>query len=218
MSRVSKAAKWAGKFLLQVPIYLVTSYLVRQLLGSTYHLLIKAGSVLPPNLLLQHFLIVSLLDGFLAGFLGLLVLRATFLLPFRTQGANESPLKNPQTWTWILFSGWFMLGILKLIAENTHQSVLAASSGVTFSGLIGAFFTSGCQLSGVDVHQIVFSDCMNQLNFTHPWLGTIGYSAAALIPSGWVRPLYRQPESNDGLPLTEGAKADEESPQERLAQ
>jgi|HubBroStandDraft_5_1064220.scaffolds.fasta_scaffold466691_1 hypothetical protein len=194
MSRASKAAKWTGKLLLQVPIYLVTSYLVRQLLGGCYGLLIKAGSVLPPNLLFQHFLIVSLLDGFLAGLLGLLVLRATFLLPFRMQGGNESALKKPQAWTWILFTGWLMLGILKWIAKNTHQSVLAASSGVTFSGVIQAFFGSGCQLLGTDIHQMIFSDCMNQLNFTHLWLGTIGYSAAALTPSGWVRLLRKQPQ------------------------
>jgi hypothetical protein len=219
MSRASEAPKWTGMLLLQVPIYLVTSYLVRQLLGSIYRLLIKAGSVLPPNLLLQHFLIVSLLDGFLAGLLGLLVLRATFLLSFRIQGSNESALKKPQTWTWILFTGWFMLGILKWIARNTHQSVLTASSSVTFSGAIEAFFGSGCQLMGADIRQMVFSDCMNQLNFTHPWLGTIGYSAAALVPSRWLRPLNKQPESNEGFPLiTEGTKADEQSTQERLAQ
>lgn len=219
MSRTSEAAKWIGKLLLQVPIYLVASYLVRQLLGSSYRLLIKAGSVLPPNLLLQHFLIVSLLDGFLAGLLGLLVLRATFLLPFRTRGGNESVLKKPQTWTWILFTGWFMLGILKWVAESTHHSVLTASSGVTFSGAIEAFFGSGCQLIGADIRQMVFSDCMDQLNFTHPWLGTIGYSAAALVPSRWLGPPNKRPESNEGFPLiTEGAKADEQSPQERLAQ
>lgn len=35
---------------------------------------------------------------------------------------------------------------------------------------------------------------MTQTSFTYPWLGTIGYSAAALIPVGWKNRLYNSPD------------------------
>lgn len=178
--------KWTGMLLLQIPLYLVTSYVMRQLLGSCYGLLIKAGANLPANLLLQHFLFVAIVDGFLAGLLGVMTIRAMMLLPTRLNVALGSMWQRPQVWTWTVATCWFAFGLSVWIAANMHPSLLATSSGLKFSDAITVFFGRGCDLSDLDVDRSVFRACMTQLSYTHPWLGTIGYSAAAFVPVRWI--------------------------------
>jgi hypothetical protein len=188
MSSAASKAKWVGMLLLQVPVYLVTSYAMRSLLGGSYRLLVKAGANLQPNFLLQHFLFVGLIGGFLAGLLGLLTMRAMLLVRVRTRAraANVPAWKKPQAWTWVISTCWLALGIFAWIAANTHPSALATSSDLSFSGVISVFFGRGCDLSGQTFDRSVLQGCMTQLSYTHPWLGTIGYSAAAFVPTRWT--------------------------------
>ena len=209
-----ESAKWTGKLLLQIPVYAVTSYIARQLIGTVYNLLIKSGAALPPALLQQHFLILSFIGGLLAGFLGLLTLKALLLLPFHSEHVYVTPWKRPQCWTWSIFTCIFILGILRWLAKNA--SVLSTNSDISLAGFIDAFFGSGCQLNSADIRQMTLNDCMNQITFTHPWLGTIGYSAATFIPHGWLNFLHRQPPSEPDLVMEN--KIDEQNHQERLAQ
>jgi hypothetical protein len=178
-------AKWTGKWLLQLPVYLVTSYLVRTLIGSSYHLLIIAGADLPTNFLLQHFLWVGLVGGFIAGLVGVLAFRAVLLLPLKLAPVAETPWKGPQAWTWFLPACWLLFGIMAWSANHTRHSVLATTAGPGTSGVIDAFFGSACSLtSGGNLSAMVLS-CTSQLTFTHPWLGTLGYSVAAFVPRWW---------------------------------
>jgi hypothetical protein len=217
VNRTMESAKWTGKLLLQIPVYLVTSYIARQLIGSTYNLLIKSGAALPLALLRQHFLILSFFGGLLAGILGLLALKVLMLFPFHAEYVYVAPWKRPQSWTWIIFTCVFLLGVLRWIVKNSDSSVLSSSSGISLAGFIDVFFGSGCQLNFADTHQSILNDCMNQITFTHPWLGTIGYSAAAFIPHRWLNSLHRVPSSEAEL-VAEDNKTDEQNPQERLAQ
>jgi hypothetical protein len=183
--RVSKA-KWVGRLLLQISIYVVTSYVMRELLGGCYTLLIKAHAQIPPNLLLQHFLVVSIFDGLLAGLLGIFAIRVMLLLPARIQPANEPAWKRPQAWTWVISTCWLAFGICVWLPTN--RSVLVSSTGLSISDTIRVFFGKGCDLSILS--RPALDACMTQISYAHPWLGTIGYSAAAFIPERWTKRLH----------------------------
>jgi hypothetical protein len=188
------AVWWAGKWLLQIPIYLVTSYVIRSLIGGLYKFLIKGGANLPPNLLLWHMLWVSIIGGFLAGLIGLIVVRAMLLLPNRLAGPPLNPAwRRPQAWTWVLPTCWLILGVLVWLKEHSHHSALASTSDVNVSDVITAFFGSGCYLAGGDFSADSLRGCMTQLSYTHPWLGTLGYSAAVFVSTEqFRRPLGSQ--------------------------
>ncbi|HEX5235699.1 MAG TPA: hypothetical protein VFW25_10260 [Silvibacterium sp.] len=194
MSSTASKAKWIGILLLHLPLYLVTSYVMRSLLGSGFRLLIKAGANLAPNLLLQHFLVVGLICGFLAGLMGIVTVRAMLLLPIGVPALNGPAWKRPQVWTWTISSCWFVFGIWAM--AGARPSVLAAPSGWWFSDVIKVIFGRGCDLS-IDLS--VFQGCMTQLSFTLPWMGTIGYSAAVLIPAEWISRLHNSVNGTEGL-------------------
>jgi hypothetical protein len=179
-------ARWIGKWLLQIPVYLVTSYLIQTLIGSCYRLCIKAGASLAPNYLLEHFLIVGTVGGFLAGLVGIVVFRASLLLPQKVQVSTGPAWKKPQAWTWVLPTCWLMFGFLALAGNHAHHSVLMTSGGRTSSGLIGAFFGDACYFPLVTRSQWVLQTCATQLTYTHPFLGTLAYSAAAFVPANWL--------------------------------
>jgi len=198
MTSGTNAAKWIGKWLLQIPVYLVTSYATGMLVASCYNLFVKAGANLPPRLLLQHFLWRALLDGFLAGLVGLAIFRAMLLLPFKSAPIGGPAWKRPQAWTWLLPTCWLALGMMTWSGNHIHRSVLATSESGNGLGLLDAFFGSGCSIPAT-VHGYAFLfSCMTQIEFTHPWLGTIGYSAAAFVPSDWFGKLRgsRLPDAN----------------------
>jgi hypothetical protein len=199
MSGATEKAKWVGMRLLHIPLYLVTSYVMRSLLGGGYRLLVKAGANLPPNFLLQHFLFVAIIDGFLAGLLGGLTIRTMLLLPISLRAIDGPALTRPQAWTWILGSCWFAWGLFVWIASNAHPSVLATSSDLSFSRVIRTVFGSGCDLSVPNIDNSFLLGCMTQLAYTHPWLGTISYSVAAFVPVGWTNRLRNSPDSTEGL-------------------
>lgn len=185
-SQRASAAKWFGKWLLQIPVYLVTSYLIRTLIGSCYRLLMKAGASLPSNFLLEHFLTVAVVAGFLAGLIGVVVFRAALLLPQKARAIPGPAWKKPQAWTWVLPTCWLLFGFVVWAAGHAHHSVLMTSEGITNSGLIGAFFGDGCYLPLVARSQWVFQTCMTQLTYTHPFVGSLAYSAAAFLPADWL--------------------------------
>ena len=179
------AAKWVGVWLLQLPLYLATSYLMRELIGNSYRLLIKAGANLRPNFLLQHFLWISLIGGFLAGLIGLQLLRAALLiLPPRTSPVTNAPWRRPQAWTWVIPTLCLAYGVSAWFGDHTRYSVLGSLGG-TRPDVFAAFFGDGCHLASSNVGISIIIYCMPQITFTHPWLGTIGYSAAAFVPSDW---------------------------------
>ena len=204
--QVSKA-RWFGVLLLQIPLYLITSYVMRSLLGGSYRLLIKAGATLPPNLLLQHFLFVGLIGGFLAGLLGLLAIRIMLLLPTGTQAPNGPAWRRPQAWAWVISTCWFAFGIFVWSVAHAQRSVLTTSSSIKFADLIAAFFGRGCDLSAPKIDLSVVQTCMNQISYTHPWLGTIGYSAAAFVPVGWTNDLNSSPDSVEELEVATEAQS-----------
>ena len=213
MKKQVSAAKWMGMLLLQIPVYLVTSNLMRSLIGGCYRLLIKADANMPPQLLLQHFLLVSMLDGFLAGVLGVAVFRAIILLPIRIQIASGPGWKRPQAWIWAISTCWLAFGILIWVATNSHRSVLATSRGIGFPDAIRVFFGTGCYLPAANLTQSVLGSCMTQLSYTHPWLGTIGYSAAAFIPAAWFNRLHNPSVSAEQLEVATDKQRPEQQTQ-----
>jgi hypothetical protein len=201
MSIGMNAVKWAGKWVLQLPAYFVTSYAVRTLMGSCYRILIRGGANLPPNFLLQHFLWVALVGGFVAGLAGLLLFRAMLLLPMNMNPVSGSVWKRPQAWTWILPTCVLAFGMMAWFGGQTHHSVLASSTVTGRASILGAFFGSGCSIPATIHDYGFFNDCMNQITFTHPWLGTLGYSAAAFLPSDWFGKLRHKtlPQEEAGI-------------------
>ena len=210
MSGRANVAWWTCKWLLQIPAYLVTSYVIRSLIGGLYKSLIRAGANLPPNLLLWHMLWVSIVDGFLAGLIGLFVVRAMLLLPNPTALPTGPAWRRPQAWTWILPTCWFALGVFAWLTDHVHPSVLASSSGLEASDFVTAFFGAGCNLTGGNFSSWTLRGCMTQMSYTHPWLGTIGYSAAAFV----------LPEHRRGLrgSLTPTEQASEHNQSDSIAQ
>jgi hypothetical protein len=193
----ANAAKWMGKWLLQIPAYWVTSYATGMLVAGCYNLLMRIGANLPPRLLLQHFLWRALLDGFLAGLVGLVIFRAMMLLPAKSARVHGPAWKRPQAWTWVIPTFWLAYGMLAWYGNHARFSVLG-SVGPTRPDLIAAFFGDGCSIAGSSVGISTIIYCMPQITFAHPWLGTLGYSAAAFIPSDWFAKLRgsRSPEVN----------------------
>ncbi len=177
----SNAMKWTGLWLLQIPVYLVTSYLIRTLMTIGYLSLIRIGADWPAHLLLEHFLWASLVGGFVAGLAGVLLFRAMLLLPIQLERSSSPAWTKPQAWTWVLPSCWLAFGMTAWLGSRGHGSVLEASHG---SGLLATFFGSGCFPGSGDFHAIVLGSCMKQTTFTHPWLGTLGYSLSAFFPLG----------------------------------
>jgi hypothetical protein len=182
-------AKWIGKWLLQIPVYVVTAYVMRLLIGTCYRLLTRLGGNLPPKFLLEHILLLGLICGFLAGLVGLLVFKAMLLLPLDIEPGPDSPWKRPQAWTWIFSTCWLAIGIISWPQTFAHHSVLSTSSGmagpvVSASDIIAAFFTQGCS-----VKTGILTNCMTQIRYSYPWLGTLGYSAAPFVQSGWWKRL-----------------------------
>jgi hypothetical protein len=176
MSRpIAVAAKWTGKLLLHLPVYLVTSYCVRYLIGGTFRLLIKAGANLPPQLLFRHFLILSFVGGWLAGVLGLVLLRAMFLLPIQLNIASATGWKNPKAWTRLLPT---IVLATELVSWLGAQRSVLASSGVSFPHF-STFFGDGC-----DLRYGPTEVCLIQVGYTHAWVGTLGYSASPFLPQG----------------------------------
>jgi len=207
--RVS-VAKWIGKWLLQIPVYLVTANLMQTLIGSCYRLALRSGAQLPPNILLDHMLVVALAAGFLAGLVGLLVFRAMLLLPSRPQILIEPKWKRPQAWTWVLAGCWFVFGVMTWFRHHALHSVLATSGGANFSNLIAAFFGNGCYLARAFSDQEVLQTCMTQLTYTCPLVGSLGYSAAAFVPSDWLVRLRQKGETlNDADPVIEQTEQDD---------
>ena len=146
MSNGTERGKWLGIWLLQIPIYLVTSYLVRTLMGSCYRLIVRSGANVSPNFLLQHFLWVGLAGGFVAGVAGLQILRATLLLlPAATSPVTRLPWKRPQAWTWVLTTLGMAYGVSAWFGGHVHHSVLADSAAGR-PDVIAAFFGDGCYL------------------------------------------------------------------------
>lgn len=193
MKNAGGAARWAGLWLLQLPLYLLTSYVIRELIRNSYRLLIRAGANLSPNFLLQHFLWVSLAGGFFAGLIGLQFLyTALLILPLHANPVTNVPWKRPQAWTWTIPSLWLAYGISAWFGNHARYSVLG-SLGATRLDVFAAFFGDGCHLAGSNVGISIIIYCMPQVTFTHPWLGAIGYSAAAFVPSNWMKRL-RSPE------------------------
>jgi hypothetical protein len=186
MTSGASAMKWTGLWLLQIPVYLVTSYLIRTLITVGYLLLLRAGVSLPANLLLEHFLWVGLVGGFVAGLVGVLLFRAMLLLPVDLKPPTETAWVRPQAWTWVLPSYWLATGVIAWLGNRGHGSVLDVSPEVRGLGMFAAFFGSGCYLGSGDFHAIALGSCMSQTTFTHPWLGTLGYSAAAFFPLGRI--------------------------------
>jgi hypothetical protein len=174
MSSVASKAKWTGKLLLHLPGYMVLSYCCARLIGGAFTLLIKAGATLPPQLLLQHFLVVNFAAGLLAGILGIELFRAMVLLPFRPKMVSVTGWKNPKAWTWIIPTLVLAVEIASWV--RAQRSVLA-SSGVSFSSFFAVFFGDACNLQYGPSEA-----CLTQVSYTHAWLGTLGYSASAFLP------------------------------------
>lgn len=204
MKQQVSALKWIGKLLLHLPLYLVTSYVMRSLLEGTYRFLMKAEANRSPNLLLRHFLVVGLIDGFLAGLMGVAVVRAMLLLPTRLSVSNGPAWKRPQAWTWAVSTCWLVFGIWAM--AGTGPSVLSTPSDGWFFDMIAVFFGRGCELS---IDSSVFQGCTTQLSFTLPWMGTVGYSAAAFIPAGWISRLHNSDDTAEDHNASNGAQQSE---------
>ena len=165
---------------------------------SCYGLLIRGSVNLPTNFLLQHFLWVGAIGGFVAGLIGLQLIRAALLiLPADKARVTVSPWKRPQVWTWVLPTGWLAFGMFTWAGNHLQRTALANSPGFRPADMIAAFFGAGCYMGTESFRGLVMGSCMTQITYTHPWLGTIGYSAAALVPPGYLARLRRPPLSPD---------------------
>lgn len=197
--RVSVAAKWTGKLLLHLLACAALSYMVLYMIGGAFKLLVKAGANLPPDLLFEHFLIVKFVGGFLAGVVGLALLRAMFLLPTNLTITTTTGWRDPKAWTWLIPTIVLAVGIAEWMGS---QSSVLTSSGFSFSSLFATFFGNGC-----DLRYGPQGTCSAQIGYTYAWVSTIGYSASAFLPQAHHQIELEGPQKhNSELPLPSGEK------------
>jgi hypothetical protein len=176
--------RWIGKLLIFAIAFLVAWAIVERVMNALFNLGIRGGMQVSPNLPQTHFLYFSFLAGLIAGLFPFALIRH-FLL-FMKQGATEdaeSALNNPQSWVWILFSGWLLYGLLGWILKMQPHSVLANSGGVSFASVFNSFWGVDCQSFTPKIRSIAaIKNCFNQVIYTLPWAGSLGYSVAVLVP------------------------------------
>lgn len=186
-------AKWIGKWLLQVPAYLVANYVVRTLIVVIFRLLVRAGATITHNPLVLYPLGFSFVSGILAGIVAILAFRLFMMLPQMPAIVEVAPWKKAQAWTWTFAAAWFFYGAMRWWTSRTTHSVLAASgSGPKISDLFTVFFGSACDM----IHGN-YGGCLPQLGYTSPLLGCIGYSLAVFIPMGWLKKRNSAAQSGD---------------------
>lgn len=188
MTDSTRKALWVGKWLLQLPAYLVTNYLVRWVISFTYRKLDRSGAGFTASFFVRHPLDFSLIAGFLAGLLAVVVLHLVLLLPKLPPPAKMASWKKAQAWTWAIPVAWFLYGALQWWADQSTHSVLATGGSRThFSDLITVFFGSACDLTQTPITGLALRGCMPQFGYTSPLLGCIAYAAAAFVPMNWLR-------------------------------
>jgi len=200
--------RWIGSLLLHTVIFLMTWLLIYRCISATYFLSLKAGAQFSENLPGQHFLVVSLLSGLLAGLFGGRLLRALLLLAHSNeeQPSAISTWKRPQVWVFLLFTIYFGRVFLGWILQHRSDSVLAAHSSLNLGSAVFAFFGNGCPawpaLTAANLNELLSTTCSDQIIYTMPWIAAVGYSLAGLIPREfWTRITRReQPAEADKIP------------------
>jgi hypothetical protein len=171
--------RWLGRLLLHSVYLLLANMFAVRILALAYAMLIRAGALLPPNLLAVHILWRSLFVGFLAGILpvALLLAGVGWLKPLPLDLKPRSVTSQPQFWTWIPYSFWMIYGMGSWILANWNHSVLSKSDGPPITGAYRTFFTDPCGLSGTWIDLLA---CRYQIEFTAVWVVSVGYSLAAI--------------------------------------
>jgi hypothetical protein len=199
--------RWLGRLLLHL-VYFATlgRFVANRLFAALFAFLLRAGMQISRNALWEHNLWVALVIGWIVGVTPRSVLLASFgYLNSRPQQQlrDNRKWRDPQLWVWVPGSLAMVYGVCAWAAKvTTNTSVLVPSHVPVVFDLIRHFFTeSGPTISDFSREKMwVFFD---QTIYTGTWLGSLGYSAAALIPRGLRR-------GNDMMNEVEGEAAHNE--------
>jgi hypothetical protein len=177
-------ALWVGKWLLQIPVYLVTNYLVRWVISFVFRKLHPAGGAFTASFFVRHPLDFSLIAGFLGGVLSILLLHLFLLLPGLPAPRPMPSWKKAQAWTWTVAAAWFLYGVGEWWIKVGH-SVLA-TGGAKFSDLFRVFFGDACNLTQTPITGAALQGCLPQFGYTSPLVGCLAFSLAAFVPMYWL--------------------------------
>jgi hypothetical protein len=171
--------RWLGRLLLHSAFLLLANMVAIKLTVVAYAILIRAGAQLPLHLLDTHILWRSLMVGFLAGVLpvGLLLASFGWLKPLASSSEPQSIKGQPKFWTWVPYSLWMLFGTTGWILGNWNHSVLTTTSGPPIAGAFRVFFIDSCGRTGTWAD---FLGCQYQVEYSVPWVLSIGYSLAAI--------------------------------------
>jgi hypothetical protein len=173
--------RWSGRVLLHSVFLLLANMVAIGLFRIAYVILVKAGALFPLHLFDTHILWRSLLVGLLAGALPVSFVLAGvgWLKPFQRNGQMASINRQPQFWTWIPYSCWLLYGISSWVTQNWNHSVLTLTRP-PIAEAFRSFFTDPCGPTGTWTDLFA---CRYQVEFTAPWILSIGYSLATILVS-----------------------------------
>jgi hypothetical protein len=86
-------------------------------------------------------------------------------------------LEKIKSWTWLLFSPVFLLGVVSWIAQRSESGVI---SNLTLANFYQDVLMPNCSLSWWKNNQL-YRYCGEQLLFVGVWMASIGYSLSPLV-------------------------------------
>jgi len=156
----------SGRVLLHSLMFLFLMMILGNLSNIIFSLLIRMGAPFPPALLQKHFLWRSFILGVVAASPPF-----SFVLARWIEAADKK-------WVWIPYSFWMAVGLLFWVGHDRDTSVLADRPHY-LTQLAGLFFVQDCTLS-LPVNSVFLSPCFYQIVFSALWMGSLGYSLAAI--------------------------------------
>ncbi len=174
--------KWLGRLLLHALFFIAAYIIAVRLVGLGYVLLLRAGAQVPPDLLKSHILFQATIVGLFAGLCPIeFTLAGLGWLKTNETAERSTPLRErPQLWTWVPYTCWMAYGMAAWLYQHRQHSVLEIRGKSDFSRVLDIFFLQPCDLARLSAFTNIDA-CLNQLNYTTAWIGSLTYSAAALL-------------------------------------
>lgn len=179
------APVWFGKLLLSCVMFMTTLSMATHLLKALYAFGLSAGMQIPPSFFQEHFFLLPIASGFIAGYCTPSLFRADFVALLRTGRIRtnlNAGLNTTFPWVWLVFSCFLIYGVAAWVQTHTIQSVLATSTPSVWSSTIAHFAGNNCPKyppRSSSTYEV--ENCYFPLIYTGTWLASIAFSVGALL-------------------------------------